>query len=165
MPGSKRCCLQQAGLCEIMMNTSLAKRLSKALSVILGLAILATIGAIIYISNEPNTGEKFTEFYLLGPGGKAENYTKDISLGESAPVLLGIVNHEKQPAAYRFEVLSDNTTTYSKGDINLQNDGKWEGEVPVKPLSAGENRKVEFYLYKGSAAEPYLKLRLFVNAR
>jgi uncharacterized membrane protein len=148
-----------------MSKFSLAKGLSVALSAILVLAILATIGAIIYISNDPNAGEKFTEFYLLGPGGKAADYPKDIRLGQSATVLLGIVNREKQPATYRFEVLSDNTTTYSKADIILQNDGKWEGEVTVKPLAKGENQKVEFYLYKDNAAGPYLKLHLFVNVK
>ena len=143
----------------------LAKRLSIALSVTLALAILATIGAIIYLANAPGAGEKFTEFYLLGPGGKAENYPQDITLGQSSPVLLGIVNREKQPASYRFDVLVDNTTVYSKAAIDLQNDGKWEGEVPVNPPAKGENQKVEFYLYKDNGAEPYLKLNLFVNVR
>ena len=48
-------------------------------------------------------------------------------------------------------MLVNNATIYSKGDISLQNDGKWEGEAPVKPLATGENRKVEFYLYKDKA--------------
>jgi uncharacterized membrane protein len=148
-----------------MLKTSLAKGLSVALSVILGLAILATIGAIIYIANDPNAGEKFTEFYLLGPGGKAEDYPKDIRLGQGAPVLVGIVNREKQPATYGFEVLVDNTTIYSRADIILQNDGKWEGEAPVKPLTPGKNQKVEFFLYKDNVPEPYLKLHLFVNVK
>ena len=143
----------------------MAKGLSVALSILLGLAILATIGAIIYISNDPNAGEKFTEFYLLGTGGKADNYPKDIVLGQSAPVLLGIINREKQPASYNFEVLADNTTIYSKEDISLQNDEKWEGEMPVKPLTKGDNQKVEFYLYKNTVPEPYLKLHLFVNVK
>ena len=148
-----------------MLNASFSKGLSIALSVILALAILATIGAVIYIANDPNAGEKFTEFYLLGPGGKAENYPKDITLGQSSPVILGIVNREKQPAAYSFDVLADNATLYSKGDINLLNDEKWEGEVPVKPPAIGENQKVEFYLYKNNGAEPYLKLHLFVDVK
>ena len=137
----------------------------RLLSALLIVVILATIGAIIYIANDPNAGEKFTEFYLLGPGGKAEDYPRDITLGQGAPVLLGIVNREKQPATYSFEVLVDNTTIYSKEGINLQNDEKWEREVPVKPPAIGENQKVEFYLYKNNGAEPYLKLHLFVNVR
>jgi hypothetical protein len=49
----------------------------------------------------------------------------------------------------------------SKGDINLQNDGKWEGEGPVKPLAKGANRKVEFNL---SLERPnVLKLFLMMN--
>ena len=147
------------------MKTSRAKGLSVALSITLGLAILAAIGAIIYIANDPTAGEKFTEFYLLGPGGKAENYPKDIIVSQGDLVLLGIINREKQPATYSFNVLADNTTIYSKGGINLQNDGKWEGEVPVKPSAAGENQKVEFNLYKDNVPGPYLKLHLFVNVK
>ena len=80
-------------------------------------------------------------------------------------MLLGIVNREKQPAAYSFDVLVDNTTIYFKEAINLQNDEKWVGEVPVKPPAKGDNQRVEFYLYKDNAAAPYLKLHLFVNVK
>ena len=148
-----------------MMKISLAKGLSVALSVLLGLAIIATVGAIIYIVNDPNAGEKFTEFYLLGPGGKAENYPKDIALGQGSPVIVGIINRESQRANYSFDVIADNTTIYSKEGISLTNDEKWEEEVPVKPLTTGENQRVEFYLYKNNGAEPYLKLHLFVNVK
>ena len=138
---------------------------SKGLSLLFVLTILVIIGAIIYVMTDPSAGEKFTEFYILGPGGKAENYPKDITLGQSAPVLLGIVNREKQPATYSFYMFVDNVMNYSKEAIDLQNDEKWEGAVPVKSQTAGENQKVEFYLYKDNAATPYLKLHLFVNVK
>ena len=137
----------------------------KLLSALLIVVIPVTIGAIIYIANDTSAGEKFSEFYVLGPGGKAENYPKDITLGQGRPVILGIVNRERQPTTYRFEVLADNATIYSKDAINLKNDEKWEGEVPIKPRAAGENQKVVFYLYKNNVPEPYLKLHLFVNVK
>jgi len=148
-----------------MPNSSSIKWFSTTLSIVLALAIFTTIGAIIYIANDPNAGEKFSEFYLLGPGGKAENYPKDIILGQSSPVILGVVNRERQSAVYAFDVLVDNTTIYCKGDIRLQNDEKWEGEVPIKPLGIRENQKVEFYLYKNNGSAPYQKLYLFVNVK
>ncbi len=161
----KRCCLGSVtGTCEAL-KTSFAQGLSVALSVVLALTIFATIGAIIYVANDPNAGEKFTEFYLLGPGGKAENYPQDITLGQSPPVIPGIVNRERQPATYGFDVLAGETKINSQEAINLQNDEKWEGEVLVKPLDRGENQRVEFYLYKNNAAGPYLKLHLLVNVK
>jgi uncharacterized membrane protein len=97
-----------------MPSPSPSKWLSTGLSVFLSLAILIAIGAIIYIANDLNAGEKFSDFYLLGPGGKAENYPKDIALGQSAPVILGIVNREKQSAIYRVDALVGETKIYSK---------------------------------------------------
>ena len=148
-----------------MPNSSSVKWFSTALSIVLALVILVIIGTIIYIARDTNAGEKFSEFYLLGTDGKAENYPKDIILGQSSPVILGIVNRERQPATYRFDAVVDNTTIYAKGDLRLQIDEKWEGEIPVKPQAIGENQKVEFYLYMNNAAAPYRKLHLFVNVK
>ena len=36
--------------------------------------IVAAIGTLIYVISTPKVGEKFTEFYILGEGGKAEGY-------------------------------------------------------------------------------------------
>ena len=47
--------------------------LNKALTVILVLAILGAIGTLGYTIAKPKIGEKFSEFYILGSNGKAEN--------------------------------------------------------------------------------------------
>ena len=46
----------------------------KALTIILILSIIASIVALVYVVVTPKEGEKFTEFYILGPGGKAYDY-------------------------------------------------------------------------------------------
>lgn len=42
----------------------------RALTVILLLSIIASIAALVYVVVTPKEGEKFTEFYILGPGGR-----------------------------------------------------------------------------------------------
>src|SRR5690606_36530379 len=46
----------------------------RALTIILILSIVASVAALVYVVVTPKEGEKFTEFYILGPGGKAYDY-------------------------------------------------------------------------------------------
>ena len=36
----------------------------------------------VYVIVTPKEGEKFTEFYVLGSGGKAEDYPTNLKVGE-----------------------------------------------------------------------------------
>ena len=137
----------------------------RLLSVLLVIVIMLVIGAIVFVIVTPKTGESFTEFYILSPDGKVGNYPKDIILDQSPPVIVGIVNLEGKQTTYRFDVLIEGIKIYSKGYITLQNDEKWQQEIPIKPLNKGANQKVEFYLYKNDGIEPDLKLKLFVNVK
>ncbi|PKK85271.1 MAG: hypothetical protein CVT48_06175, partial [Thermoplasmata archaeon HGW-Thermoplasmata-1] len=47
-------------------------KLDAALTVILVIAILASVVTLVYVIATPKQGEKFTEFYILGTGGKAD---------------------------------------------------------------------------------------------
>lgn len=138
-------------------------RLRKALSVVLLLVILAVIGAIVYMAVTPHIGERFTEFYILGLEGKAENYPTEIALGEEARVIVGIVNHEYEEVSYRVVVRIDETTRKEIGPVMMAHEEKWEPEVSFTPTKVGENQKVEFLLHKNGQNEPYLTLRLWTD--
>ena len=56
-------------------------RLDKALTVILIITIFLSIAALVYVIVTPKQGEKFTEFYILGPGGKAYDYPTSVQAG------------------------------------------------------------------------------------
>ena len=56
---------------------------------------------------KPKQGETFTEFYILGPGGQASNYPTNITVGQNASVIIGIVNHEQKTVNYNLIVTSD----------------------------------------------------------
>lgn len=142
-------------------------RLDKALTVILILSILLSIAAVAYVIVVPKQGEKFTEFYILGPGGKAENYPVRYHLGESKPVIVGIVNHEYRNVTYDMIVTLNDTvnvsTIYSE-QVTVAHNQTWENKVELKPDRTGTNMKMEFLLYAdGNMTAPYRDLHLWVN--
>ena len=65
---------------------------------------MLAITLTVYVIAVPKEGEKFTEFYILGPGGKTEDYPTNLAVGEEGKVIIGVVNHEYAPATYELEV-------------------------------------------------------------
>jgi uncharacterized membrane protein len=110
------------------------------------------------------SGDPFTEFYILGLSGKADDYPTDVKVNESASVILGIVNREHVAADYRVEIYIDSLINNEIGPITLVDEEKWEEVVSFTPYQAGDDQKVEFLLYKGQEQDnPYLTLRLRVD--
>ena len=140
-------------------------RMSKALSVTLMLVILSTITAIVYMEVTPHNGERFTEFYMLGPEGKAGSYPKDARVGKAADVILGIVNRENAEAAYGLLVKSGDVIINKIEPIILANGQKWEQQVSFTLSKVGDNQTVDFLLYKDEAVDPYLSLNLRIDVK
>jgi len=122
--------------------------LDRILSIVLIVAIIFAVGSIVYVVKTPQVGERFTEFYILGPSGKAEGYPRQLTLGESGRVILGIVNHEYARVEYRVEVRQGEELLASIDHLTLDHEEKWEEPLAFTPSRAGENLKVEFLLYK-----------------
>jgi len=137
--------------------------LNKALSVVLMLAILVTIGALVYVITTPHVGERFTEFYILGPEGKAENYPTEVVLGEEAKVILGIVNRECEEVIYWVDVRIDEVINEEIGPLVLAHEEKWEQKVSFAPQEVGEEQEVEFQLYKEGDSKTYHTLDLWID--
>lgn len=89
------------------------------LIIFLVLSIIITFSTIIYVINNPRTGETFTEFYLLGSKGEIVGYPRNLSIGEDGSVIIGLVNHEYKTINYTIEIwlieetYSYNTTTHT----------------------------------------------------
>jgi uncharacterized membrane protein len=80
-------------------------RNEKILSIILILAIIAAVGTFIYVIAVPTEGEKFTEFYILGPGGTANDYPTRFTVGQEQTLIIGIGNHEYRNVTYTVETI------------------------------------------------------------
>ena len=139
-------------------------RLDKILSVALVGAIIFAVGSLYYVATTPKVGEKFTEFYILSNGGKAEGYPRDMKTGEEKEVILGTVNHEYRPVSYTAEVRMDGYVKKRLGPFELNHAEKKEESVSFSVYEPHENLKVEFLLFKDGESNPYRSLHLWVNA-
>ncbi len=139
--------------------------LSKTISVILIITILASIGAIINIVTSAKGTDRFTEFYILGLEGKAGYYPMRVNLGKQVKVLLGIINQEHEEVSYMVTISINGITDNEIGPLTLNHEEKWEQEVSFVPTVVGANQKVDFILYKQGQESPYSTLYLWINVK
>ena len=137
--------------------------LDRTLLVLLVVVIIGAMGTLVYVARLPDTGEAFTEFYLLGPEGRAANYPDVIVLGEEATVTLGVVNHERMTTNYYIMIFIEGKKVTEVATSTLADGEEWEQKVSFIPAEFGEEQKVEFWLYKGNGNMPYHILDLWVD--
>ena len=87
-----------------------ASRLDRGLSALLVVSIVVAVATTAYVIAVPKEGERFTEFYILGPGGKAADYPSAFSAGSTQSLIIGIGNHEYREIPYTVEALALNQT-------------------------------------------------------
>ena len=140
-------------------------KLNKALSIFLIIATVVTLGFIIYIVVTPQKNEKFTEFYILSTEGKAQDYPKQVILGEPVDIVIGVINHEYQSVSYQAKIKVGGIEASEINIGTLANGEKRERKISFTPQFTGEQQRVDFYLYKNGEDEPYLKepLRLYID--
>jgi uncharacterized membrane protein len=173
-------------------------RMDGALNVLLVASVLLAVGSVAYAVAVPPQGEQFSEFYLLteDEDGElvADGYPTEFVRGESASVEIGIGNNEYEQTNYTVVVeLQDveavNGTNVTEGQpLNSTNETQvvdreqlgelsttvahnetWQQSHELTPTMTGENLRVQYLLYRGSApAEPtrenaYRSLHLWVD--
>ena len=148
-----------------MTNQAISSPLGKILSIVLAIITISSIGAFAYNIARPPATERFTEFYVLNTEGKAADYPKELAIGESPSVIIGIVNREQITATYRIEVSTGLTTLNELGPLTLQQGETREEIVTFKPVAAGTDQKIEFLLFKSGQAEVYRSVYILVNVR
>ena len=163
----------------------------RTLSIVLIITIMGALGIIGYVvARSSETGQKFTEFYILGIGGKATDYPTDFTLQNGLVVsvsygnlpnalaeqyghlTVGIVNHEGQITNYTVKMQIDGTDVNIPfeggrvnqiGPITLTPQEKWEQEIGIVPKNTGDNQNVQIFLYKNGGTVPYSDLNLTIN--
>ena len=142
-------------------------KLDKALTVFLILSILLSVVTLVFVVVSPKEGEHFTEFYILGSEGKADNYSTKYILGENETVIVGIVNHEYRPINYTMEVKLENKSLPLQENlryITLAHNETWEEPVVITPSFEGKNMKLEFLLFNETEKNiPYRDLHLWID--
>ena len=138
------------------------KCIDRILTAVLIISIVLALSVTVYVIITPKEGEKFTEFYVLGPGGMAEDYPTNLTVGEEGEVIIGVVNHEYAAVTYQLE-LKVNGEVIDQKSIVLTHNETWEGPFTFKLKKAGEDQKLEFLLYKVGVEGIYRSLHLWVD--
>jgi uncharacterized membrane protein/LysM repeat protein len=133
------------------------------------IVVLCSVGlgvAAAFLATSRGSSESFSEFYILGPGGRAEGYPRTLELGDGLTVILGVVNHEGDDAAYEVEATVDGQAAGLIDSLRLEDGEQWERPVTLVPNQAGNSQKVEFLLYKvevDGVSEAYRAVHLWVD--
>jgi uncharacterized membrane protein len=137
----------------------------RMLMLVLVVAIVSSIGALVYVTSRSSQGERFTEFYILGEDMKAEGYPSVLGVGEKGQVNVGIKNNEYETVNYTV-VLKTGDTVLDTRSVVLENGKNVTYLQTFSMPEKGENRKVEFLLYKnGQMGTPYRAVHLWITVR
>ena len=139
-------------------NSVNRKLLTWVLAAVLILAVCGTILIIVL----PQPSEPFTELYLLGASGTASQYPTNLTVGQTANVTVGVVNHENADVNYTL-VATLNNKTITTESFSLANNQQWQNSISFKATTRGSGQKLAFDLYKGDQANVYRSVYLFVT--
>lgn len=156
-------------------------RLDQVITGALAASIVVAAGSLAYVIAVPRPGEAFTEFYVLGPNGTAEDYPSVLNVSEPGRVVIGIVNHEQATVDYtvridlvgveivfnatsgRNETVERNRTTLDWYNETLGSGGTSTQNYTFSIANPGD-WKVQFLLYRDADfASAYRSLHLFVR--
>lgn len=141
--------------------------LDKLFTWILLAAVVAALGITFFLTQIPPREEPFTELYLLGNDGIAEDYFYGMRVGRGEAVIMGLTNREGAPTQYVVEVFAatetiNNATNRSEivsmtrlgtVPIELADGQTYEQPYEVVVNERGPNR-LEFLLFKANAIPP-----------
>jgi len=87
--------------------------IDKLLTIGIVVMLVASVVVLAWAITTPRVGERFTQLAILGPGGMATDYPRNMTVGENKTVLLTIKSFEHQPMNYTIVIVLTNTTDYN----------------------------------------------------
>lgn len=131
------------------------------------IAVVATaVGVFLYtLITSPTQEGNFTEFYVLGPSGLAQEYPRELQVGKPAYFTVGIVNNENKDMEYEVAARLGTEEMVRVLQVKLDPGASKQLQMEITPHVAVENAKAEFLLFDSGQTEPYRSLYLFVNVK
>jgi uncharacterized membrane protein/LysM repeat protein len=137
--------------------------LDRSLTVALAVSIFAALGTFLFVLAKPDVGERFTEFYVLGPYGDADYYPRRVLQGQLMNPTVGVINREHADVNYRISIECGGQEVEQITDIRLAHDEKWEKRLTFALYNPGTDQRISFLLYREGLEEPYRSLHLWVD--
>jgi uncharacterized membrane protein len=113
----------------------------------------------------PKPAERFTEFYMLGSEGLAQDYPRQVTAGQTVALTVGISNREGAAAVYRIQVKAGEKVLTQAGPVALENGKTWEQALEFVLLTAGDDQQILLLLEREGQPAPYRSLRLWINVK
>lgn len=85
----------------------------KLLTIGIAVMLVASVAVLAWAVTTPRVGETFTQLALLGPGGMATDYPRNLTVGEDGRVLLSVKSFEHRPVNYTIVIVLTNVTDYN----------------------------------------------------
>jgi uncharacterized membrane protein len=94
----------------------------KILTIGIVVMLIASVVVLTWAIATPRVGERFTQLAILGPGGMATDYPRNLTAGQDATVLLSIKSFEHRAQNYTLMIVltnsTDNSTTASQYSVD-----------------------------------------------
>ncbi len=87
--------------------------IDKLLTVGIVVMLVASVVVFAWAITTPRVGERFTQLAILGPGGMATDYPRNMTVGENKTVLLSVESFEHRPMNYSIVIVLTNQTDYN----------------------------------------------------
>jgi uncharacterized membrane protein/LysM repeat protein len=137
--------------------------LDRSLTVALGVSVFAAVGIFLFVLAKPEIGERFTEFYVVGPYGQAADYPTRVVVGQPITLIVGVINREHEEVEYRIVREVGGQAEQQITGIDLAHDQKWEHRLTFALDTPGEGQRLDFLLYRAGQEEPYRSAHLWVD--
>ncbi len=138
-------------------------RVNRVLYTMLATIVLVGVVAALAIIFIPGPATYFTEFYILGEEGLAENFPRTVKAGEGVTVTIGVTNGEQEAATYHVEVINDGALVGQLDPFHLNTSETVEIPVSIIPIDVSHDSLLEFHLYRNGYSVPYRSLRLWIE--
>jgi uncharacterized membrane protein len=139
---------------------------------LLGAITIGFLLPLIVFTGWYSGNDSSTEFSILGAGGKAEYYPREIESGEQVSSVIQIHSRESESVDF-FVVVSEldvptesaTVTHATYGPFTIEPNEFLEAEVSWGSEQPGMNRAFRFELYRGYERTPYRTLKLTVDVQ
>jgi uncharacterized membrane protein len=136
---------------------------TRVLLVSLSLTFAAAATGLLLTLLLPGTSHQFTEFFVLGSEGQAENYPRDLRSSESIALILGVVNYEEHQQQYQIVVMHGNKVLTETAPFSIVHGERSVQAIRFSIDETGTGQPISFLLFRDGQQTPYRRLHLWMD--